>query len=73
MQVEKLSITTSSIIPLMAALPYGISSDDEEVEKFAYDPSTQITRFAGGNFSTSRYDESAGGLFQSKTDTKKDD
>lgn len=73
MQVEKLSVNTSSIIPLMAALPYGISSDEEEVEKFTYDPAKQITRFAGGNFSTSRYDESAGGLFQSKTDTKKDD
>ncbi|MFO1087729.1 MAG: hypothetical protein U1E21_24475 [Reyranellaceae bacterium] len=57
----------------MAALPYSVMFEDAAPEEYVYDPISQITRFAGRNFSTCREDESHGWPFQSKSDTKKDD
>ncbi len=73
MNVTKMCVKTRAAIPLMAALPYGVAMDPPPEGRIDYDPETQLTRFAGRDFSTCRYDESAGGLFQSKSDTKKDD
>lgn len=73
MHIEKLKVNTTAAIPLMAALPYGVTVEDGLEEGFAYDPETQITHFAGRGFSTCRNDESAGNIFQSKSDTSKDD
>jgi len=56
----------------MAALPYGIRADAQDQSAIVYDPGTQLTHFAGRDFSTCRYDESVG-VFNSKSDTKKDD
>lgn len=73
MNVTKLNINTDAVIPLIAALPYGVALDAPDYEPVDYDARTQMTRYAGRNFSTSRYDESAGGIFSSKSDTQKDD
>lgn len=73
MNIEKLSIRTDAAIPLMAALPYRIAMDRPTEARIEYDPEIQLTRFAGRDFSTCRCEESAGGLFSSKSDTKKDD
>jgi len=72
MNVTKLSVKTTAAIPLMAALPYGIRADAQDQSAIVYDPGTQLTHFAGRDFSTCRYDESVG-VFNSKSDTKKDD
>jgi hypothetical protein len=74
-QVNKRIIETDAVIPLMAALPYAIAITDPETENpFTYNPETQLTRFAGRrDYCTCRVDESAGGFFSSKSDTKKDD
>lgn len=73
MQVERMSTTDRAAIPLMAALPYAIRADEAADGRSSYDPKSQLTVYAGRNFSTCREDESAGHLFQSKSDTKKDD
>ena len=75
MTITPLLIETAAVIPLMAALPYSVEiPGDETGPTCVYDPETQLTVFAGGrDFSTCREDESAGGFFSSKTDTKKDD
>lgn len=73
MHVQKLSVKTNAVIPLMAALPYGVAAEQPGDGAMIYEPETQLTHFAGRDFSTCRCDESAGGLFQSKSDTKKDD
>lgn len=73
-RIEKLIDTTARVVPLMAALPYHVEVEEEPVGAGPqYIPVLQRTIFAGRGYSTSRYDESAGGLFSSKTDTKKDD
>lgn len=74
MNIERLKVNTNAVIPLMAALPYGIAVDEPEESDAQYDPSTQLTIYAGRNFSTCREDESVNPLFgRSKADTKKDD
>lgn len=73
MKVSKMSIKTGSVIPLMAALPYEVAMERSQEGDIEYDPESQLTHFAGRDFSTCRCDESAGGLFQSKSDTQKDD
>ena len=73
MEITKLNVKTTAAIPLMAALPYGVAMDRSPESNIEYDPRTQLTRFAGRDYSTCREDESAGGIFQSKSDTKKDD
>ena len=74
MHVEKMFVKTNAAIPLMAALPYGVTFDEDPQVSFLYDPETQLTRFAGRNFSTCRNDESINPLFgKSKSDTSKDD
>lgn len=73
MLAKRIAINTNAVIPLMAALPYAITTDEPDETGIQYDPGTQLTVYAGRDFSTSRYDESAGGLFESKSDTKKDD
>jgi len=73
MNIERLTVKTAATIPLMAALPYKVTLDPPAEARVEYNPETQLTRFAGRDFSTCRVDESAGGLFQSKSDTQKDD
>ncbi|OGA67696.1 MAG: hypothetical protein A3G81_11185 [Betaproteobacteria bacterium RIFCSPLOWO2_12_FULL_65_14] len=73
MNIQKLSVKTDAAIPLIAALPYRVEMDRPEDARIEYDPETQLTVYAGRNFSTCRCDESAGGFFQSKSDTQKDD
>lgn len=73
MHVEKLIEKSDKVIPVMAAIPYRISIDDEDEEGALYDPQTQRTLFAGKGYCTCRRDESTGGFFSSKSDTKKDD
>ncbi len=73
MNIDRLTLRTDATIPLMAALPYRIEAGSHEKEAITYDPWTQLTRFARRDFSTCREDESAGGLFRSIPDTKKDD
>lgn len=77
MNITKLIDTTKKVIPLLAALPYEISVEDGGAEAvLSYNPTIQRTFFASGkkDFSTSRFDESVGGVFsKSKSDTKKDD
>lgn len=73
MNITKMSVNTDAVIPLIAALPYGVVLDAPDEARIEYDPMAQLTRYAGRDFSTSRYDESAGGIFSSKSDTKKDD
>jgi hypothetical protein len=72
--IEKLVDTTARVVPLMAALPYHVEVEEESMDAVPqYIPALQRTVFAGRGYSTCRYDESAGGLFSSKTDTQKDD
>jgi hypothetical protein len=62
------------VIPLIAALPFEVSVALEESEiPGIYDPLSQRTRYAGRGYSTCRYDDSAGGLFSTKSDTSRDD
>ncbi len=75
MQVTK-QMETGGLVPLMAALPYHITIQDSDREAaFAYDPVSQLTRFASSRgYSTCQYEESVGGIIsKSRTDTKKDD
>jgi hypothetical protein len=76
MMVEKLLLTEPKVIPLIAALPYAIQAERFECESaFTYDPTTQLTQFAGSrDYSTCRYEESVNPLFgKSRSDTQKDD
>lgn len=76
MTIEKRLIRDSKVLPVIAALPYLITALREETESvYSYDPSTQLTMFAGGrNYSTCRYDESVNPIFgKSRSDTQKDD
>jgi len=74
MNAEPLKITTDAIIPLMATLPYAIVDDEPEEAGISYDPCSQLTIYAGRNFSTCREEESIGGfLSKSRSDTQKDD
>lgn len=75
MKVERLVVKTDAAIPLIAALPYAISADERTVESAPqYDAVSQMTVYgAGRNYSTCREDDSAGGIFSTKADTKRDD
>lgn len=75
MYAERMEVNGQALIPLMAALPYSIMADESEEDGgFQYDPESQLTVFAGRNFSTCRYDESVGGILsKSRSDTQKDD
>lgn len=74
MKAECLEIRTTGIMPLMAALPYAIEADESEDTGDTYDPKSQLTVYAGRNYSTCRYDESVGGILsKSRSDTQKDD
>lgn len=75
MNVTKLTLTPQATMPLIAALPYRVVIDGPDAETpYTYNPDTQVTMFASRrDFSTCREDESAGGWFSSKSDTKKDD
>lgn len=67
-------INGSGRVPLIAALPYSISYNEFEIEvPGSYDPVMQLSYNISNRWSTCSYDESAGGLFSSKRDTKKDD
>lgn len=74
MHAERMVINTDAVIPLMAALPYAIIADEHDERGIEYDPGMQLTVYAGRSFSTSRYDESVGGILsKSRSDTQKDD
>jgi hypothetical protein len=61
-------------VPVIAALPYSISFEEsEKTEAGTYVPSLQLTHHISNGYSTCSYDESAGGIFESKRDTQKDD
>jgi len=74
MNATKLAIKTDAAIPLIAALPFALAiSGVETGASFNYNPGTQLAVFRGGrDFSTCREDESVG-IFNSRSDTKKDD
>jgi len=75
MNIQKLSLDTSAVMPLMAALPYALASGVDTGSAFHYDAEKQVARFSHGrNFSTCREDESVNPFFgKSKSDTQKDD
>lgn len=74
MKAEKMIDRSVNKVPVIAALPYSISfEENEKTEAGTYIPSLQLTHHISNGYSTSSYDESAGGVFQSKRDTKKDD
>lgn len=75
MQVQKYHDASRKTLPVIAALPYRIEVGDQEFPEDVptYDPSQQRTIYAGRDYSTSREHDSAGGLFSTKSDTKKDD
>lgn len=74
MNIERLKVATSAAIPLMAALPYGITVDPSGESNCTYDPEAQLTVYAGRNYSTCREDESVNPFIgKSKADTQKDD
>ncbi len=74
MNAKPLKIATDAIIPLMATLPYAIVDDEPEFADISYYPCSQLTVYAGRNFSTCRYEESVGGILsKSRSDTQKDD
>ena len=73
MNIERLQIHTSAAIPLIAAFPYAVVPDASEPFEGRYDPISQLTIFAGRDFSTCKSEGSAGTIFKPKSDTKKDD
>jgi hypothetical protein len=75
MRIEKLIDDSDRVVPLMASLPYSVATDmDATTAVLEYDAPSQQTIFAGKrDFSTCREDDSAGGIFSTKSDTKKDD
>jgi hypothetical protein len=77
MQLIKHSNPSQDVVPLLAALPYAVILEPGEDirEESSYDPTSQRTVYADGkrDYSTSREEDSAGGLLSSKPDTKKDD
>lgn len=73
MQVEKLVIKNNGVNPLIASLPIRVSVGTEE-SRSEYDPRDQVTISPNSaGYSTSREDDSAGGIFSTKSDTKRDD
>jgi hypothetical protein len=70
--VEKVVLNEERNVPLIAALPFRIRAEESATDVIRYDPATQRSAM-GRNYSTCRYDESAGGIFSSKSDTSKDD
>ena len=65
-------------IPVIAALPFRVFYDREEMERAledipTYDPSQQRTTYAGRDYSRSRDEDSAGSFWSSRPDTREDD
>jgi len=74
MKAEKLIIQLEGEMPVIAALPFSISINENEMpKKGIYNPKTQLTTHFGRGYSTCQYDDSAGGIFETKRDTQKDD
>lgn len=76
MTVSRVVDNSNSVVPLIASLPFEIEIEREDVPfplQENYDPGQQRTIYAGRDYSTCREDDSAGGIFSSKSDTKKDD
>ena len=74
MTTEKLIDESDVEMPVIAALPFAISLDENEaMDGGTYNPELQLTSHITSGYSTSREDDSAGGIFSSKSDTKKDD
>lgn len=70
------TIRNDGVIRLIAALPFEVKIESEEGEcpgPGAYDPLSQRTINASRGYSTCRYDDSAGGIFSTKSDTSRDD
>ena len=72
MRVEKLLDRRPGAIPLIAALPYAIQSEEDAQSAVTYDPQTQRPVHAGRDYSTCREDDSVGWI-NTKSDTRKDD
>lgn len=78
MNISKSINNGTTVVPLLAALPFSIEVGKAEAqpEAFRYSPMDQRTVYHMGNrdYSTCKMDESIGGvLHKSKSDTKKDD
>lgn len=79
MKVSKLTVQTEEDIPVIAALPYHVAFDNDELpEEMNYDAEQQLTTYfssGGKGYSTSRDDDSVWTLipYTTKSDTKKDD
>jgi hypothetical protein len=77
MNATKLAIKTDAAIPLIAALPFALATGGVEMGASftsTYNPATQLATFRGGrDFSTCREDESVSPIWNSRSDTKKDD
>ena len=75
MNATKIAIKTDAAIPLIAALPFALSISSAETGTSSnYNPGTQLATFRGGrDFSTCREDESVSPIWNSRSDTKKDD
>lgn len=77
MNATKLAIKTDAAIPLIAALPFALATSGTETGASftsTYNPTTQLATFrSGSNFSTCRVDESVSRIWNSRSDTQKDD
>jgi hypothetical protein len=74
MRTEKLVDQSDVVMPVIAALPFAISlTENEATDKGTYNPELQLTTHSASGYSTSQEDDSAGGIFSTKRDTKKDD
>lgn len=76
MTTEKLVINSSAVMPVIAALPYSILMEENEVATMGnYNPKLQQTIFAvSSGSSTCRNDDSINRFpMGSKSDTSKDD
>lgn len=74
MKIEKSIDKSDVIMPVIAALPYSISLEENEIiEKGNYNPDSQLTTHFSSSGSYSREDDSSGYWTNSKSDTKKDD
>ena len=75
MNATKLHIKTDAAIPLIAALPFALAESRTETgTSFNYNPTTQLATFrSGSGYSTCREDESVSPIWNSRSDTKKDD
>jgi hypothetical protein len=75
MQINRLVIKSDKVMPLIAALPYEITTGENEVVSSPrYDAVSHLAVYAGGRSSTCREDDSVAAIITyTKSDTKRDD